>query len=656
MLNRKTHGWLPKKDSLTGSLDDLTDEVKLFIAQEVPHYASLTADQWTHQHSGRTMMGTTAHWYDPAESVMKNAALELNPFQEHDVLTISEELADTCLRFLVAPTGITSDNHGSMVKALTQEEWEGSVHVRCVAHTINRLVKDALKVPLFNTATSAVKDVLKWIRRRFPAIRDAVIDPQNPKGPALRGPKDDDGKIRTFMRPPPDNNPTRWSDELDGFSWMLDDNNHAWFRFLQDGGLRGEAISQSSPHMPSHALQSGGTLMLAVQLIHSLLYPLGHTTAAVQSHSEPTMGVAWLHLMGLLLEWKRDGDLLESFKEFDRTACEEEDTSVATDRPTPGESAPANSATTTPGKRGRPRLSAEEKQRRLEEKRKAAEEKKACKGPLSSHPQDLIVEGKRERRDVNYKALDDGAVDPDGPSASEALETAPKEVPDNEMTQALQQAVDDAKTAITKKLLKHLAGFLSLKDEAVLLSVMLHPATRKLTVRGMTEDLTKHFGERQAAGMDALKGLLHEQLKAEGRVDDAEDKPKNTQGQVTAKKRRELVMRWYEPGADKQEMTLTDSIIDAFLKPSYFFDSSPLSWWRAQDIALRRVAAPFLAIQASSAASERVFSVAGYVGRARRASLADFRIEGFTLMRWNSEMVLKYLKKRGKGPAIISLD
>lgn len=61
-------------------------------------------------------------------------------------------------------------------------------------------------------------------------------------------------------------------------------------------------------------------------------------------------------------------------------------------------------------------------------------------------------------------------------------------------------------------------------------------------------------------------------------------------------------------------------------------------------------------MQASSAASERVFSVAGYVGRARRSRLKDFRVEAFTLMRWNSEMVMEYLEEQDKGKTVINLD
>ena len=272
MLNRDALAWLPKKDTLTGSLDLLGDQVKLYIAEQVPVFASTSTDQWTHRYSGRTLMGATAHWYDPEESVMKNTALELNSFQEHDAATISTELAGTFQRFLIAPPAMTTDNHRSMVKALAMEAWDGVTHVRCVAHTINRAVQDGLKVPAFKKVLAEAKDVLKWVRRRFIAIRDAVVDPQDPKGPALRGPVGSDGKHLKFMRKPPDNNPTRWSDDLDALAWFLDEINRAWGLWLQQGNLRGEVISDTPPSIPGHDFRDGLERLTVLKALYALLH------------------------------------------------------------------------------------------------------------------------------------------------------------------------------------------------------------------------------------------------------------------------------------------------------------------------------------------------------------------------------------------------
>ena len=243
------------------------------------------------------------------------------------------------------------------------------------------------------------------------------------------------------------------------------------------------------------------------------------------------------------------------------------------------------------------------------------------------------MDGPRTRPPVNYKEMDESLGELDAPTAREALDTPPVEA--LEMSESLTKHLTHAKDAITAKLLKHLAGFLSLSDEAMLLSVVLHPAVRKLKVKAMTPELKTYFAESRSVGLAVLKRMLEEQLTNEGRLeaDDSSDDCSVAKGQKGAKMQlgADMTSRYACSDDEADDLALADSILYDF--GSAAFDSAhtnSMVWWKYRDIALRRVAAPYLAIQASSAASERLFSVAGYVGRSRRGALLDFRLEAQT--------------------------
>ena len=65
---------------------------------------------------------------------------------------------------------------------------------------------------------------------------------------------------------------------------------------------------------------------------------------------------------------------------------------------------------------------------------------------------------------------------------------------------------------------------------------------------------------------------------------------------------------------------------------------------------------PYLSIQASSTASERVFSVSGYIGRSRRVRLLDFRLESQTLMKRNREILVEYLRSKKTSAVVVEVD
>jgi hypothetical protein len=349
-----------------------------------------------------------------------------------------------------------------------------------------------------------------------------------------------------------------------------------------------------------------------------------------------------MQLLGLILEWGYAEELLSSFRAFKAAASFEVDGhEQVAEAPTPVVAEePAQVR-----KRGRPRLTDEEKAKRLAQR---AEDAKTA-----SDPRQLVVDGKRKRTAVNYREIDGGVPDEDRPTAREALTATVAQLEFSEVTK---NAMVMAKRAAVLKLLKHLAGFLSLAETPVLLAVMLHPATRTLQVTGLDEhpDLDAHFRGKLVEGRELLQDLLQQELKAT-------DRSIETATQIVSDAPQDLALKYMvQPTAAKAPAKGPDAFIlnsfdQAVYNPTF---TTATRWWSGQDIALRKVAAPYLAIQASSAASERVFSVVGYVGRARRGRLADFRLEAQTLMKWNSEFVLEFMRgsNDGKTPPVIEIN
>jgi len=75
--------------------------------------------------------------------------------------------------------------------------------------------------------------------------------------------------------------------------------------------------------------------------------------------------------------------------------------------------------------------------------------------------------------------------------------------------------------------------------------------------------------------------------------------------------------------------------------PAVSRDVDPLKWWREAThrvSSLRRLAARYLAIQATSVASESLFSAAGFIISDRRSSLKPDNAELLTLMHANDEV------------------
>lgn len=70
--------------------------------------------------------------------------------------------------------------------------------------------------------------------------------------------------------------------------------------------------------------------------------------------------------------------------------------------------------------------------------------------------------------------------------------------------------------------------------------------------------------------------------------------------------------------------------------------ADPLTWWRDNEsrfISLQILARKYLAIPATSASSERVFSVAGNICNRRRASLSPDHLDALVFLNANSDLM-----------------
>jgi len=71
-------------------------------------------------------------------------------------------------------------------------------------------------------------------------------------------------------------------------------------------------------------------------------------------------------------------------------------------------------------------------------------------------------------------------------------------------------------------------------------------------------------------------------------------------------------------------------------------DEDPLSWWKKNETRfpyLARLAKKYLAIQASSASPERLFSIAGNLITDRRSSLTPDHVKEIMFLKSNSELL-----------------
>ena len=96
-----------------------------------------------------------------------------------------------------------------------------------------------------------------------------------------------------------------------------------------------------------------------------------------------------------------------------------------------------------------------------------------------------------------------------------------------------------------------------------------------------------------------------------------------------------------EPAVSSQSTSVerVEHEIDVYLQmPVFDTDQSPLEWWKKEESQfpiLSKLARKYLCICATSVASERVFSTAGYIGSNLRSCLKPEKIDKLTFLARN---------------------
>ena len=85
-------------------------------------------------------------------------------------------------------------------------------------------------------------------------------------------------------------------------------------------------------------------------------------------------------------------------------------------------------------------------------------------------------------------------------------------------------------------------------------------------------------------------------------------------------------------------ITLQDKITQEIENYLHDIDDSPLKWWKSKDTKfplLAKMAKKYLCVCATSVASERIFSLAGYIGSNVRNCLKPSKVDQLTFLARN---------------------
>ena len=140
------------------------------------------------------------------------------------------------------------------------------------------------------------------------------------------------------------------------------------------------------------------------------------------------------------------------------------------------------------------------------------------------------------------------------------------------------------------------------------------------------------------AGEDReLRDLVHTKLRERSSVEPTTDSASSS---PPRKRSRYLSFLKETPKAPEPTSAIDSMVKEYFDSPCVAEDADPLAFWKAhQSSAMAQRACCYLQIPASSAAVERLFSIAGKVFRPDRSRLTDQRFEQLMFIRSNQKLV-----------------
>ena len=669
---------------------------------------SFSCDIWTDR-LDRSYLGVTASWIDISHNRFqpRDAVVAFVKVRSHT----GEELAAHVSGVLALLGGedavsyghsITTDNATSndSLKNLADID-----HLPCVAHSLHLAIRDAMDIEPFKSDLRVVRSVVRWWRARFSTIQRAVVDDNDH---LILGPLKDDKQGRFPLPPlPPREVRTRWSSTLFLLAYLQRLDVRKWFDYIQthphDVGLsksstkgwKGDSARidkkdleevdeedfSTVPNLPPEFDWLGPGFNTMIDLFQ-LLEPLGRITKLVQSASTPTLAPAWLNLVMRLRKWNVLKDIDAPHRVSGRRTLLPEPTSSRKSK------RDDNKESTLMPNGNLPEAA------NLDFRTRAAWDKWAELTNIpknakrrSRTPRHLVEGFVIDAGDGGYKdaaedeSIDDGCESaPTGvESATEVLgltgddlddgdvkasdaarpvrsapqsDPAPSQPDSNHMADPKHD--NDARRLVAMRLGDHLLEWVHLKTPAVAMAVFLYPHALSW-VRGVldakddrvSEDMRDAWRLGLAKAQDMARDWFSKQAVAPATSTPApsrvytvvsDDEDENTDAFDTTRARGSIG---------------SSDPVDVYLGGlSTSCDLPLVEYWKQAPRDLRPLAAKAHGALASSSASERLFSVSGYIGRARRLRLTCANLSTLSVLKANEMWLEEWreVERRRRGP------
>jgi hypothetical protein len=543
----------------------------------------------------------------------------------------------------------------------------------------------------FKSDLRTVRGAVRWWRARFPTIERRVTDVN---GKLVLGPLNDDNDGRIPLPPlPPREVSTRWSSTLSLLAYLQRTDVRKWLDFIQThpgdlgfvkGARKGRvAVVEAAtldgdddhefstlPNLPPDFDWLGPGFNTVIDLFQ-LLEPLGRITKLVQSASTPTLASAWLNLVMRLVKWGVIKDVGAVHRK-------------------PGRKTLLPSTATSTNTRGGGTGRADEKDENsnavlnsqevadLDFRTKAAWDKWAelTTRPLNAKRRsrtprtladDYVIDaGDGEYKDVNEIEDDGPATTQSHGSATELLGLTQADLDDADVQRSdaaelvrsvTPKYVHEVRQLVAMRLGDHLQEWLHLQTPAVALAVFLYPYAYSWAQGVMKGKDPKDATQRKQVSKKMLAswatGLENAQVAARQWVQGVPARPPPTTPGHS------MMHTVVSDDEDESEhgsgpSGCTGSIgssdpVGAYLNDVHkYSEMSVIDYWKQGPTELRSLAAKAHGALASSSASERLFSVSGYVGRARRLRLTSANLSTLSVLKANEMWLEKWRELEAK--------
>ena len=297
----------------------------------------------------------------------------------------------------------------------------------------------------------------------------------------------------------------------------------------------------------------------------------------------------------------------------------------------------------------------EEKEQAKKQRKQNAAKDELKKLPAASKRKSLPVQSDSMVTGADY----DDMMPEEGPAYGEECfkDITPAEL-DKDVMEQHDETMNEARRRMTLKFKRHALDLLLLKSDALLLAVVLDPRCCRVSCTGVKnapDDVQAHFkAMREHAKRLVVKELLDwadNTLLDVMVVSDSDSSTDDDESHYVQGDRSDDLLVGFsddedDPGSPKCAEDVFKDDFDNYVEAARIYlrelmnrnkvqdkmgPPSVLVWWDSvRATALRPLAAKYLAIQATSANSERVFSASGVICRPRRSRMASDTLSALT--------------------------